>query len=89
MGLKSSQKRERQNETRRLRNRSYKSKSRTLIRKAFVVIEEGNFDQAKTATDDAIKSLDKAAAKGAIHKNNASRRKSRLMARLATLDKGA
>ena len=85
MGLKSSVKRERQNEKRRLRNRSYKSKSRTLIRKAFVAIEEGNFDQAKIATDDAIKSLDKAAAKGAIHKNNASRRKSRLMLRLATL----
>ncbi len=89
MGLKSSVKRERQNEKHRLRNRSYKSISRTLIRKAFVAIEEGNFDQAKAATDDAIKSLDKAAAKGAIHKNNASRRKSRLMARLATLDKGA
>lgn len=89
MGLKSSVKRERQNEKHRLRNRSYKSKSRTLIRKAFVTIEEGNFDQAKVATDDAIKSLDKAAAKGAIHKNNASRRKSRLMARLATLDKSA
>ncbi len=89
MGLKSSVKRERQNEKRRLRNRAFKSKSRTLIRKAFVTIEEGNFDQAKVATDDAIKSLDKAAAKGAIHKNNASRRKSRLMARLATLEKGA
>ncbi len=89
MGLKSSVKRERQNEKRRLRNRTYKSKSRTLIRKAFVTIEEGNFDQAKVATDEAIKSLDKAAAKGAIHKNNASRRKSRLMIRLATLEKGA
>jgi len=86
LGLKSSVKRERQNEKRRMRNRSYKSKTRTLIRKAFVTIEEGNFDQAKAATDDAIKSLDKAAAKGAIHKNNASRRKSRLMARLATLE---
>jgi len=89
LGLKSSVKRERQNEKRRLRNRSFNSKSRTLIRKAFLAIEEGNFDQAKVATDDAIKSLDKAAAKGAIHNNNASRRKSRLMARLATLDKGA
>ncbi len=89
MGLKSSVKRERQNEKHRLRNRSYKSKSRTLIRKAFVTLEEGNFDQAKMATDEAIKSLDKAAAKGAIHKNNASRRKSRLVIRLATLEKGA
>lgn len=89
MGLKSSQKRERQNEKHRLQNRIYKSKSRTLIRKAILTIEEGNLDNARLATAEAIKSLDKAAAKGVIHKNNASRRKSRLMARLAVLEKAA
>jgi len=89
LGLKSSQKRERQNEKSRLRNRTYKSKSRTLIRKAFLVMEEGNLDNAKVATAEAIQSLDKAAAKGVIHKNNASRRKSRLMHRLADLEKAA
>ena len=89
MGLKSSQKRERQNEKRRLRNRSYKSRARTMIRKAFLAIEEGNLDSAKVAADEAIKALDKAAAKGVIHKNNASRRKSRLMTRLAALEKAA
>lgn len=89
MGLKSSQKRERQNEKSRMRNRSYKSRSRTLIKKAFLAIEEGDLDSAKLATADAVKALDKAAAKGAIHKNNASRRKSRLMTRLASLEKAA
>ena len=89
LGLKSSQKRERQNEKNRLRNRTYKSKSRTLIRKAFQVMEEGDLDNAKVATAEAIQSLDKAAAKGVIHKNNASRRKSRLMARLAVLEEAA
>jgi len=89
LGLKSSQKRERQNEKHRLRNRTYKSKARTLIRKAFLAMEEGNLDTAKTATAEAIQSLDKAAAKGVIHKNNASRRKSRLMARLAVMEKAA
>jgi small subunit ribosomal protein S20 len=89
LGLKSSQKRERQNEKRRLQNRTYKSKSRTLIRKALSVMEEGNLDAAKVATAEAIQSLDKAAAKGVIHKNNASRRKSRLMARLAILEKAS
>ena len=89
LGLKSSQKRERQNEKHRIQNRTYKSKSRTLIRKAFLVMEEGNLDNAKVATAEAIRSLDKAAAKGVIHKNNASRRKSRLMARLAVLEKAA
>jgi small subunit ribosomal protein S20 len=89
LGLKSSQKRERQNEKNRLRNRSYKSKARTMIRKAFLAIEEGNLENAQATTADAIQALDKAAAKGVIHKNNASRRKSRLMARLAVLEKAA
>ena len=89
LGLKSSQKRERQNEKRRLQNRTYKSKSRTLIRKAFLAMEEGDLDNAKAVTADAIQALDKAAAKGVIHKNNASRRKSRLMARLSVMEKAA
>ena len=89
MGLKSSQKRERQNEKRRLRNRSYKSRARTMVKKAFLIIEEGNLDAAKEGALDAVKALDKAAAKGVIHKNNASRRKGRLMTRLAILEKGA
>lgn len=89
MGLKSSQKRERQNEKHRVRNRSYKSKARTMIKKAFLAIEEGNLENAKTATADAVQTLDKAAAKGVIHKNNASRRKSRLMTRLAVLEKAS
>jgi small subunit ribosomal protein S20 len=72
-----------------MHNRSYKSKARTLIRKALLEIEEGNLDSARTATAEAVKALDKAAAKGVIHKNNASRRKSRLMTRLSTLEKGA
>ena len=89
MGLKSSQKRERQNAKHRARNRAYKSTARTLIRKAFLVIESGNLEEAKVATLEATKALDKAAAKGAIHKNNASRRKGRLMTRLAELEKAS
>ena len=89
MGLKSSQKRERQNKKQRARNRTYKSTARTTIKKAFEAIESGNLEDAKTATHEAVKALDKAAAKGAIHQNNASRRKSRLMTRLAALEKSA
>ena len=89
MGLKSSQKRERQNKKQRARNRVYKSTARTLIKKAFSEIEAGNLEVAQAATGEAVKALDKAAAKGAIHQNNASRRKSRLMTRLSALEKGA
>ena len=89
MGLKSSQKRERQNVKHRTRNRAYKSTARTLIKKALLSMESGNLEEAKTITHEAVKALDKAAAKGAIHKNNASRRKGRLMTKLAALEKGA
>lgn len=60
-----------------------------MVRKAFLAIEEQNLDSAREATDAAVKALDKAAAKGVIHKNNASRRKGRLMTRLSALEKGA
>ena len=89
LGLKSSQKRERQNIKRRTQNRSYKSRARTLVKKAFLAIEEQNLESARETTQAAVEALDKAAAKGAIHKNNAARRKSRLMTRLASLDKSA
>ncbi len=89
MGLKSSQKRERQNVKHRARNRSYKSKARTLVKKAFTAIEEQNLEEARAITHEAVKALDKAAAKGAIHKNNASRRKGRVMKQLAALEKQA
>jgi small subunit ribosomal protein S20 len=89
LGLKSSQKRERQNVKRRTRNRSYKSRARTLIKKAFLAIEEGNLETAQAATSEAVQALDKAASKGVIHKNNASRRKSRLMSRLTALEKAS
>lgn len=88
LATKSSQKRERQNIKRRAKNRSYKSQARTLVKKAFLEIEESNLESAREATTAAVKALDKAAAKGAIHQNNAARRKSRLMTRLAALEKG-
>ncbi|OQY29627.1 MAG: 30S ribosomal protein S20 [Chloroflexota bacterium] len=89
MALKSSKKRIRQNEKRRERNRRYLSSSRTLVKKAKIAIADGNLEQAKEATILATQSLDKAAAKGVIHKNNASRRKSRLMKSLVALEKAA
>jgi small subunit ribosomal protein S20 len=60
-----------------------------MIKRAFSAIESGELESAKEATAEAVKALDKAAAKGAIHKNNASRRKGRLMTRLSALEKGA
>jgi len=75
---KSAIKRLRSAERRRLRNRSFRGRARTAVKKARVLIEEGRLDQAREAVRVASSALDKAAEKGIIHKNNAARRKSRL-----------
>jgi len=77
----------RQNPKRRLRNRYFTARARTEVKKARLAIEGGEVESARNATREAIRALDKAAEKGILHKNNAARRKSRLMKRLATLGK--
>lgn len=79
-------KRIRQNEKRRLRNRVYRGNARTQVKTAQLAIEEGNVEEAREATLKAISALDKAAQKGTIHKKNASRRKGRLMKKLAEIE---
>lgn len=83
--IKSAIKRNKQNERRRVRNRIYRGKARTFVAKARVAINDKDAEKATAATLEAISALDKAAQKGVIHKNNAARRKSRLMKRLATV----
>ena len=80
--LKSAIKRARQNGKRRTANRVYLSSSRTHIKKARHLIEAGDLEQAEVQVTSAISALDKAAQKGIIHKNNAARRKSRLVSLL-------
>jgi small subunit ribosomal protein S20 len=65
----------------------WRSTARTLIKKARKLIEAGDLEAAAKAVGDAISTLDRAAAKGVIHKNNAARRKSRLMKRFNALVK--
>lgn len=78
--IKSQIKRNRQNEKRRERNKTVRSELRTRTKVATAAIESGA-DDAAEALESAIKRIDTAAAKGIIHKNQAARRKSRLMAR--------
>lgn len=78
---KSALKRVRVAERQRVRNRTYISASRTLIRKAEASIASGDVSAASTAVANAISMLDRSAVKGIIHPNNAARRKSRLMAK--------
>ncbi len=80
--IKSQIKRNRQNEKSRVRNRNLRGAARTAITAARSAFTE-NDPETKEAVLKAISTLDKAAEKGVIHKNNASRRKGRLMKRLA------
>ena len=80
--IRSQIKRNRQNERRRLRNKAAKSEIKTRVKTAVRAAEDG----AETAADEvrlAVKRLDKAAANGIIHKNQAANRKSALMKRAA------
>lgn len=77
---RSAQKRIRSDERKRLRNQKVRSRVRTFVKKA---------EQSISAQDEvtvesirqACSELDKAVSKGVLHKNNAARRKSRLMAK--------
>ena len=76
--IKSQIKRNRQNEKRRLRNRTVRSEVNTRTKAALAAAENSD-ETADETLRLAIKRIDKAAAKGVIHKNTAARRKSRLV----------
>ena len=69
-----------------MRNKVWRTKARTSVKEARIAIDSGDREAAENATRVAIEKLDKAASKGVIHNKNASRRKSRLMKRLAALE---
>ena len=82
--IRSQIKRNRQNEKRRLRNKAVRSELKTRVKTAVSAAETGAEASAE-AVRMAVKRLDKAAQKGIIHKNQAARRKSRLMKRINSL----
>jgi small subunit ribosomal protein S20 len=82
---KSAEKRIRVAERRRLRNRPFRSAARTLVKKAELAIAGGDQDNAQNTVVKATSMLDRVAGKGIIHRNNAARRKSRLMAKFNAL----
>ena len=72
-------KRIRQNEKRRVRNRTIRSQVRTAVKTA----RAAGGDTLRTAVAEAIRALDKAVTKGVVHRNTAARKKSALARRLA------
>jgi len=71
-------KRQRQEKKRAARNKMIKSKIKTFIKKAKKAAFE-NDNNLENYLKTAIKEIDKAASNGVIHKNTASRKKSRLL----------
>ena len=69
-------------ERKRQLRRPIRTRAKTFVRKARLSIASGDIEAAEAATMQAIVALDKAAQKGAVHKRNAARRKSRLIRRL-------
>ena len=80
--IKSQIKRNRQNETRRVRNRSVRSSLRTQNRRFNEALASDDSQAAEDAYRDVARALDRAASKGIIHKNRASDKKSRLARKL-------
>lgn len=80
--IKSQIKRNRQNETRRLRNRGARSSLRTQVKRFEEAVDAGDQAVAQDEYGKVSRALDKAASDGLIHKNRAATRKARLAKRL-------
>jgi small subunit ribosomal protein S20 len=76
---KSAIKRIRSSERRRRINQVHRSRARTYIKRTRSLIAAGELEDAEEMARQAVSALDRAAQKGVIHKNNAARRKSRLL----------
>ena len=83
--IKSQIKRNKQNEKARQRNKAVKSSLKTAVRKFREAADAGDAEAAAVAMQAASQSLDKAASKGVIHKNQAANRKSAIAKRAAEL----
>jgi len=79
--IKSQIKRNRQNEKAHARNKAVRSEVKTRT-KAAVTAAAAGADDVEAKTREAIRRIDKATSKGVIHKNQAARRKSRLLAKI-------
>ena len=84
---RSAEKRDRQNKKRKVRNAAVKSQTKTEIKKVLAAVEDKESENSEKALKSAIKVIKKAASKGVYHKNNASRKVSRLTKKVAALKK--
>jgi small subunit ribosomal protein S20 len=86
---RSAKKRLRQNEKRRMRNRTTIKAIKTQIKKVHTLAESGDLEALRSACTLAVKKLDKAASRRIVHPNLASRKKSQLARLLHGKEKAA
>lgn len=84
---RSAEKRDRQNKKRKARNTAVKSQTKTEIKKVLAAVEGKDAESSEKALKSAIQVIKKASSKGVYHKNNASRKVSRLTKKVAALKK--
>ncbi len=72
----------RTSERRRVRNRQTRRATRTIVASATTSLRDVGPEEAEPAIRQALRALDRAVRKGVLHRNNADRRKSRLMAKV-------
>ena len=63
-------------------NQVRRSRARTYVKRTQLLIANGQLEEAEVMARQAVSALDRAAQRGVIHKNNAARRKSRLLKHL-------
>ena len=79
---RSAAKRMRQSKKRQIKNRAVKSALKTKIKKFNKLLVDQKIDEARKILPDLLSTCDKAASQGVMHKNTASRQKSRLTKRI-------
>lgn len=84
--IKQQIKRNRQNEKRKIYNASFKSSMRSSIKEVIVNVNNNDKEKALLSYNNASKKLDKALAKGIVHKNFVARNKSKLSNLINTLN---
>ena len=83
--IKSAKKRVLVNQAKAMQNKAAKSALKTDIKKFEAAVAEGNRSEADSVYKTTVKAIDKAAAKGLLHKNNAANKKSAMTIKLNKL----
>ena len=83
--IKSAKKRVLVSQAKAAQNKAAKSALKTDIKKFEAAVAEGNRSEADVAYKVAVKAVDKAVAKGLLHRNNAANKKSKMTVKLSKL----